>query len=276
MVYFRNKVKRFLCDQDVLKRLIIINCVVFVLVFIINLFGVSSNQWIGLPSDFSDFLMRPWTIITYMFVQNDVLHILFNMLWLYCFAQVFLQTLNARQLLTLYILGGLVGGILYLIMSVLFIGEDVKHILVGSSASILSIMAATTLRSPNYKFNLFLFGEVKLKWIAIVLMILIFVGIWGNNQGGEIAHAGGVLTGLFFGIMLRRGTDVLKPIYSFVNLRKDKKRVIRTNSIEKTLNKRRQDIERLNGLLEKIKQSGYGSLTKNERDELESLSKKLS
>ena len=211
-----------------------------------------------------------------MFVQNDVLHILFNMLWLYCFAQVFLQTLNARQLLTLYILGGLVGGILYLIMSVLFIGEDVKHILVGSSASILSIMAATTLRSPNYKFNLFLFGEVKLKWIAIVLMILICVGIWGNNQGGEIAHAGGVLTGLFFGIMLRRGTDVLKPIYSFVNLRKDKKRVIRTNSIEKTLNKRRQDIERLNGLLEKIKQSGYGSLTKNERDELESLSKKLS
>ena len=78
VVYFRNKVKRFLCDQDVLKRLIIINCVVFVLVFIINLFGVSSNQWIGLPSDFSDFLMRPWTIITYMFVQNYVLHILFS------------------------------------------------------------------------------------------------------------------------------------------------------------------------------------------------------
>ena len=258
-----------------MKWLIIINCVVFTLLFIIGVLGVSSNQWVGLPSDFYAFLTRPWTILTYMFVQNDILHILFNMLWLYWFGQVFLLTLNERQLLTLYLLGGVFGGLLYMVSNLIF-ATGVGSILIGSSASVLSIMTATVFRSPNYKLHLFLFGEVKLKWIAVICIVFVFIGTGGNNAGGEIAHVGGVLTGTLFGVMLYRGTDILKPICSIFDFRRDKKKHIRTNLIEKTLNNRRYDIERLNGLLEKVKQSGYESLTKRERDELDSLSRKLS
>ena len=182
-------------------------------------------------------------------------------------------TLNEYQLLSLYILGGIIGGILYLTINIST--SNSMPILEGSSASVLAIMIATTLRSPDYKLNLFLFGEVKLKWFALISIFLILIGFSQQNIGGAIAHFGGLLTGAIFGLMLRNGRDILKPIYTLFIKNEKKELHIRTNSLKKSLNKRRLDIKRLNELLEKIKQSGYESLTQKEKKELEILSQKL-
>lgn len=283
MAYFNDYIKQFFSQGGVLSRLIVVNCLLFVIIGLINIsgklfFGVTDvfGEWVMLSSSVGEFIVHPWTLVTYMFVQYDFLHLLFNMLWLYWFGQVFLLTLSDKHLLTLYLLGGIVGGVLFVIVSNLFSLFGGYSLLLGSSASVLAIMTAATMRSPNYEFHLFLFGSVKLKWIALVSIVLMFVGFGGSNSGGEIAHLGGVLTGFIFGYMLRQGHDILKPIYGMFERKTNKANRISTNSMEKTLNKRRRDVARLDELLDKIKQSGYESLTKKEKSELAELSKRLS
>ena len=71
-------------------------------------------EWLELPASLSRFIVQPWSILTYMFMHAGVLHILFNMLWLYWFGALFLNFFSAKHLRGVYILGGICGGILYM------------------------------------------------------------------------------------------------------------------------------------------------------------------
>lgn len=216
-------------------------------------FYIPVAEWLTLPSLFPLFLSRPWTLITYMAVHFDVLHMLFNVLWLYWFGRIMLLSLSDRHLAVAFAGGGIMGGILFLISAALGYGSGW---LCGCSAAVIAVMCATAIRLPDHPLHLFLIGEVKLKWVAAACCLLTFIGGGGN----QAAHIGGLLWGVAFGIMLTRSGR--RP-------RRDADRMV------KVLKNRQDDIRRLDELLDKIRLSGYGSLSNKERKELNELSSRI-
>ncbi len=147
-------------------------------------FYVPIAEWLTLPSIFSLFLTRPWTLATYMAVHFDVLHMLFNVLWLYWFGKILLLTLSDRQLLWAFTGGGITGGIVFMTAAALGFGSGW---LCGCSAAVIAVMCVAAIRLPDHPLYLFLIGEVKLKWVAVACCVLTFIGGGGN----QAAHIGG-------------------------------------------------------------------------------------
>ena len=295
-VFIRNLRSRF-SSASMLMRFIYINIAVFLILRIIGLGCILFNidpflivSYVEVPSALPLLLERPWTILTYMFAQYDFLHILFNMLWLYFFGMIFLDFLSSKQFVGLYIIGGITGAILYIAAYNLFpyfYGQ--QGLLMGSSASVIAIVVAISMRMPNYKMNLLFLGGVSLKWIAIITILIDVLSISSNNSGGHIAHIGGAIAGIIFVLLYRRGTDITHPITvildAFTNLfRKRPKFAIHDthysgNSKAKyhysplsdfqdhsTISKEEED--NLDVILDKIKKSGYTSLTDDEKKRL--------
>ncbi|MDE6194985.1 MAG: rhomboid family intramembrane serine protease [Muribaculaceae bacterium] len=229
-------------------------------------FYVPVADWLTLPSIFSIFLTRPWTLLTYMGVHFDFLHMLFNVLWLYWFGRIMLITLSDRHLAVAFAGGGLAGGVLFLASAALGYGSGW---LCGCSAAVIAVMCATAIRLPDHPVNLFLIGEVKLKWVAIACCVLTFIGGGGN----QAAHIGGLLWGVAFGLMLSRGIDPSRWFDFSQNRQKEPKR--QPDRMVRVLRDRQEDIRRLDELLDKIRLSGYGSLSGKERKELNELSARL-
>lgn len=225
-----------------------------------------------LPGNPTTWLTRPWTLATYMVTHLSVLHLLFNMLWLYWFGIILLTTLRDRDLLTLYIGGGVTGGILYLLFPLL--GGMQGGYLCGASASVLSVMTAAAIRTPDYRINLLLIGCVKLKWLALVSILLTFAGAGGGMSGAQCAHFGGVAFGAAVGLALRRGVS-LSRIFRLRPKEKKEDRRRRGDKVADFLKARAQDRQRLDELLDKINISGYSSLSRREKKELEGLSRRI-
>ena len=229
-------------------------------------FYVPVADWLTLPSIFSIFLTRPWTLLTYMGVHFDFLHMLFNVLWLYWFGRIMLITLSDRHLAVAFAGGGLAGGVLFLASAALGYGSGW---LCGCSAAVIAVMCATAIRLPDHPVNLFLIGEVKLKWVAIACCVLTFIGGGGN----QAAHIGGLLWGVAFGLMLSQGIDPSRWFDFSQKRQKEPKR--QPDRMVRVLRDRQEDIRRLDELLDKIRLSGYGSLSGKERKELNELSARL-
>lgn len=245
--------------------LIAVNCAVFLVVTAGSLvclitggdFNRQMLSFLSLPSEPGLFISRPWTLMTYMFTQYSVLHLFFNMLWLWWFSGVLrFSPLNGR-IIRLYICGGLCGGIFYMLFHSVFPAMSVYSTwLTGSSAAVIGIMTIAAFHSPDHEFRFF-FLRVRLKWIAIISVILVLLGGSGN-AGGEAAHAGGLVFGIIYGWNMRRAASRLKY------------RTIRDN-----IHVQPDTSDRLDTLLDKIRISGFGSLTSKERTELEILSRQI-
>lgn len=278
-------------------RLIYINAAVFIVTaltgIILRLFNiglVSPFQWFEMPASLQNFVVQPWSIVTYMFLHADFLHVLFNMLWLFWFGDLFLRFFSARHLRGLYLLGGICGGILYMLAYNVFPYfrpvADVSFLL-GASASVLAIVAATAYREPNYPINLLLFGTVRLKYLALIVIGMDVLFITSDNAGGHIAHLGGALAGLWFAAGLTKGTDLTRWINRIVDglaglfrprPRKPKMKVNytqndRTKDYDYNARKKAQSDE-IDRILDKLKQSGYESLTTEEKKSLFDASKR--
>ena len=235
-------------------------------------FYVPIAEWLTLPSLFTIFLTRPWTLATYMTVHFDVLHMLFNVLWLYWFGRMMLITLSDRHLAVAFTGGGIAGGLFFLVSASAGYGSGW---LCGCSAAVIAVMCATAMRLPDHPVNLLLIGEVRLKWVALACCILTFAGGGGN----QAAHIGGLLWGVIFGLLLRHGID----ISAFPARRKSSGESSGPSSASKRnadrmvrlLKDRQDDIRRLDELLDKIRLSGYGSLSSKERKELNEISTRI-
>ncbi|MDE6379834.1 MAG: rhomboid family intramembrane serine protease [Muribaculaceae bacterium] len=225
-------------------------------------------DWLTLPSLFSLFLSRPWTLLTYMAVHFEVLHMLFNVLWLYWFGRIMLLTLTDRHLAFAFVGGGIAGGLLFLASAALGYGYGW---LCGCSAAVIAVMCATALRLPDHPVHLFLIGEVKLKWVAVACCLLTFLGGGGN----QAAHIGGLLWGVAMGLMLRNGTDPTVLIRRTAGPNRKREPLRSADRMVRIMKDRQADIRRLDELLDKIRLSGYGSLTARERKELNEISSRI-
>jgi membrane associated rhomboid family serine protease len=228
-----------------------------------------STEYLSLPADFHKLLTRFWTPVTYMFMHAGIWHIFFNMLWLYWMGQLFEEYLGSKRTIGLYLMGGLAGGILYIgFYNLLPAFRDLVHssVLVGASASVMAIMVATATLLPNYAISLILIGPVKLKWIAMFLVILDFLSIMESNPGGEIAHLGGALIGFLYIKRLQQGNDWVATIGKVFSRgpKVPSMKVVSRNSGRKNPSKPRQeDVDRV---LDKISVSGYDSLNSEEKE----------
>jgi membrane associated rhomboid family serine protease len=225
-----------------------------------------SNDYLLLPSYLPKLLTRFWTPFTYMFMHAGIFHILFNMLWLYWLGQIFEEYLGHKRTIGLYILGGLSGALFFILaynFLPAFAGAVDGSTVVGASAGVMAIIIATATLLPDYTISLILIGPVKLKWIAIFYIILDFLSVAGPNAGGEIAHLGGALFGFIYIKQLQRGHDWVGAI---TGIFKPKSKLMATtgNSDRNSSSKPRQ--EEIDRILDKISQTGYDSLNKQEKE----------
>jgi membrane associated rhomboid family serine protease len=278
----------------IVTKLIAINLTIFVLVNLITVFLFLFNNHeaerliihlLAVPANLPELTKTPWTIFTYMFLHENFLHVLFNMLWLYWFGLIFLRYFSVRQLTGLYILGGLLGAIVYILSFNIFpVFEQYKFAsyAMGASASVIAIVIATAYYVPNFTVHLVFIGAVKLKWIALVMLILDIIGIASNNSGGHLAHLGGAIMGWLFIVACREKIDLTSWVKWFENLfsKQTKKKEphlnvsYRRNETEYEYNQRKNDNQKvIDTILDKISKNGYDSLTTKEKEILFSSSK---
>lgn len=231
-------------------------------------------EWLQLPAYLPSLAYKPWTIATYMFTQQGLFHILFNMLWLFWMGMIFLDFLKKKQFLFVYLAGGLAGGVFYLLaynLIPVFSADGYRTVLIGSSASVSAVVFAAATLLPDYTIRMLLFGNVRLKYLAVAFLVLDIIAIGGLNAGGSIAHIGGALLGFVYIKQLQRGHDWSR-ILGRERRKKRKLRVIRNEApvYEEPLVPNQEVIDRI---LDKISQSGYESLTKAEKEALFKASK---
>lgn len=296
-----DEIKSFFRREDVLSRLMVINIGIFALINLLALvfymfnidrefvqtYGVSRlTYWLSLPSDLGSFLYRPWSIITYMFVQEDVFHLFFNMIILYVGGRIFTQFVGEQRLLSTYVISGISGALLYMLTFNIFpafhevVGGSFA---IGSSASVLGVFIAAAAYVPNLQLNVVLLGNVKLKYIAIVFIALDLINIRTGNAGGHIAHLGGAFYGYLFVYNLKKNKDFSKGFNrwtqairnyftkpsrkksTFKNVYTNSSRPVRDEDYLKNKNEKQAEIDKI---LDKIKKSGYESLSTREKQAL--------
>ena len=281
-----DEIKSSFKEGSSLTKLIYINLAVFIVVsvvgVIISLFKINNFSLIDIlavPDNIPALILKPWTIITYMFLHEGFFHILFNMLVLFWFGKIFLDYLNQKQLLSVYVLGGIFGALVYMAaFSTIPKFNDVSSHAIGASASVMAVVFAISFYIPDNKLNLMFIGPVKLKYIAIVYIAIDVISLSGGNAGGHFAHLGGALFGYIYIIQFKKGNNIAKGfdrildnIFSIFNRRKPKMKVKYSNSSythaqDISYNtKKANDQEKINVILEKISKSGYNSLSKDEK-----------
>lgn len=234
-------------------------------------------RWIALSSDPQVFMFKPWTFLTYAFFHDGFFHLLFNMMVLNFASSLFLTYFTQKQYLGLYILSALFAGVAFALS---FYLSNISGSIVGASAAIMAILVAATTYSPLMNVRLFLFGNVKLWHITAVILILDLMQFRLGNMGGHISHLAGAFFGFAYIKLLQNGTDlsiiVSKTLDFFVNLFRKSPSTPFTK-VHKNYNKptpkptsrivtKDKTQQQIDEILDKISQSGYDCLTKEEKE----------
>ncbi len=309
--FWDNLKNAFKHSNNSLYKLIAINLLVFVGVLVMRIILSFSGAaglyktllgYLMMPADLGQFIFQPWTIITYMFLHEGIFHILFNMLFLFWFGMLVNEYLGSRKLANIYILGGLAGAALYVLMyniSPMFSDVLPAAKMLGASAGVYAIVVAAATLAPNTTFRLLLLGPVKIKYIAIFYVFIAFANSAGNNAGGELAHLGGAAMGFWYVLQLRKGSDWGKPVQIvgqfFESLLSNSGKIKvtyknKTYSRQETKSSTKSSRtsrptasssgntdatqEEIDMILDKIAEKGYDSLNKDEKRKLFEFSKK--
>ena len=269
-------------QSEMLNKLIYINLGVFVVVkavdIVIMMLGLQeANPVVGFLaaySDLHDLLRHPWGVVTYMFLHQGFLHILFNLLWLFWFGRIFSEYFTGRQLVNVYICGGLAGALLYILSFNVFpIFDGVHSMAIGASAAVYAIVLATAVYVPNYTVYVMFLGQVRIKWIAVFCVISDLALLESGNAGGHIAHIGGAIFGACYTLALRRGTDIagwvgrLTDGFTGLFKRKPKMKVsYKRSESDYDYNARKHNEQKeIDAILDKIAKSGYNGLSEDEK-----------
>lgn len=275
MATFVQNIKYKFSRLNVLEKIIAINVIIYLVQILLRL----SLSWFMLPSSFSSFILKPWSLVTYAFLHHDFFHILFNMLWLYFIGKSVLNMFNAKLALNVYFLGAIFGGLLFMLGYEIFPGIfGGKSTLVGASASVRALLIFICAYMPNQEVALLSF-RIKLWYIAVAIVVLDVIGLGSINAGGNLAHLGGALLGYLYATQLTKGNDIGKGFERFMDrlvnvFKPSKKGPLKTVHKNKSKvggytksefnefnNQKKVDI-----ILDKISKSGYDSLTSEEKD----------
>ena len=280
---------------DMMTRLIFINVAIFIILKItsvlftlFNLQGVDFITFLGMPSRLSLFTKRIWTALTYMFIHEGFLHLLFNMLWLYWFGKLFLSSFSGRTLGSLYVLGGLAGAGLYLLAfnTIPYYRAMDRSLMIGASAAVMAIVMGIAFYRPELRLNLLFIGQIRLVYIALFAFLLDFLSLSDpTNPGGHVAHIGGALLGYLFAVRYHKGKDItlwmsrmIDGLFGLFKPRKKRSKMKVKHARNETdweYNRRKHsEQQEIDAILDKLKQTGYSGLSSEEKKKLFDASKK--
>ncbi len=293
---FRDKIQHQYNMAGMTEKLIAINVLVFVIFILLRvvsfLFQAEGwldliRDWLILPRQLSEFIYKPWTIISYAFLHADFWHILSNMIILYFSGRFFLTFFSPKRLLNYYFLGAIAGGVFFLASYNIFpvFADGKNYTLVGASASVMAILVGVAAYSPHMMLRFFMFN-IKLWWIAAFFVIKDFVMIPVENPGGHIAHLGGAALGYFYTTQLAQGRDIgawfeklmdnISGIFSkkkkatpFKKVYKNKRKPSGKRgpfSAQTSKSDQAEKQKKIDEILDKISKNGYESLSKEEKD----------
>ncbi|MBC7382175.1 MAG: rhomboid family intramembrane serine protease [Bacteroidia bacterium] len=284
------EIKYKLRQDNAVVKIIVINVIVFLALTVISLLFNSAGNWLFshliLPASPAKFIYQPWTIITHFFLHIKVFHILFNMLWFYWFGQIFQQYLGNSKTYQVFIFGGIVGGLLFMLafnLFPIFSASLDNSVAWGASSGVLAIVVATATLLPDYQLGLFLFGPVRLKYIALFSVVLDLISITGSNSdgnpGGHIGHLGGAAFGFIYIKYLYNKGNIPDGIERFFEnagslfKAKPKMKIYHSSSKMRVENNSKPSQLQIDMILDKISKNGYESLSKQEKEILFKASK---
>ena len=266
--------------------------VVFALFLMDSTLFADIRAYLSVSNDPMEVLTQPWSVVTYMFLHAGFFHILFNMLIFYWFGRIFQEYLGDRRLVSTFLVGGIAGALVFIIAYQVFPALAQRAAvagMVGASAGVMAVVVGAATLLPDFTLNLILIGPVRLKYIAGFMVLISFLGTAGSNAGGEFSHLGGALYGFLYikqldkgrdlGEWLMQGIDKIKEAFTgsskkqasgFKVHRNEQKKKYRTYPGEKDKKADQKEIDRI---LDKIAESGYDSLTEEERRTLFKASK---
>ena len=279
---------------SVTEKLIALNVIVFLFFGILNtifsLFEIPGfanfYDWFVLPSDPAEFILKPWTIISYSFLHGGIFHLISNMLILYFSGIYFLNFFSPKRLLNYYFLGVIIGGLVFMLSYNLFPAfAGGKSYLVGASAGVMAVLIGVATQAPNMYVRLLILGNLKFWWIAAALVAIDIIQIPMGNAGGHLAHLGGAALGYLYTTQLHKGNDIgawwENLMDGIANLFKKREKKAKMKTVHRTSNKRSRTSssnsrstsmsksekqQKVDAILDKISKSGYESLTKAEKD----------
>lgn len=288
---FWSEIKARFNGGDALIRLLFVNIGVFVIInlYLLTLYlfklgpaaFLGDNLALAASSDWKIMLARPWSIVTHMFAHIQFGHFLFNMVALYFMGQLFVALKGSKRLLTLYILGGLSGYLLFAISMNVFDVFNSNHgvYVLGASAAVMAITVASATLQP--KREIYLFGAIKMElmWLAAILILLDLASVRsGINSGGHIGHIGGAIFGFFYARQLQKGKemgswltrllDKLSGLFSKgrMHVVSNTQQHSRPKTDEQFNIEKKERERRTDEILDKISRSGYDSLSKSEKE----------
>jgi membrane associated rhomboid family serine protease len=275
-------------NGDVLTRIILTNIAVFLIINLLKLFA-----WLGLfepqmitflinklafAEYYKVFLLQPWSLFTYMFTHESFSHIFWNLIVLYWVGQLIIEYMGAKKLWAIYFLGGVAAAMfMWAVLNLLQYSGDItgktlslitpNSFAIGASGSINACLVAIATLIPEYTLYLILIGPVRLKYIAMAVILISIISIPNGNAGGQIAHIGGALFGYIYIKQLKRGNDIAAWFTSLNDKLFSKRRKIKVvYKSEKPKPAHTYDEKTIDVILDKISQSGYSSLTQAEKD----------
>ncbi len=305
-------VKRQFNYGNTLTRIILVNILVFVAINIFRFImflvegatppAIYQNliEFLSISSNWQHNLTHPWTFITYMFLHESIWHIFWNMLLLYWFGRIVGDLLGDRRVLPIYLLGGFAGALVYFVLANLNTPWHFGYYALGASAAVTAMLMVAGKTASEYAISLLFIGAVKLKYIVAFFIFMDVVAIsWDFNSGGAFAHLGGAAMGYLIASRLQQGSDWTAPVNNLLNAitrffnnlfsQAPRQPKMTYKSAKTTKHQAARDNrqannpsdtselshqEKLDAILDKIKQMGYNSLSASEKEFLFNASKK--
>ena len=267
----------------IVTRLLFWNVALFVIPWLffglLSVLGITIDymQYLSLSSNPADLLWKPWSLFSYAFFHTGILHIFFNMMVLNFSGRLFMTYFTSKQLFGLYVLSAIFAGIIYVLIFYLL---NINTPIVGASAAIMAILVATTTYYPLMELRLMIIGNVKLWHVTAVIIVIDLMQLRSENMGGHISHLAGAMFGFIFIKLLQNGTDLSIVVSRFINFfanlfqkstRSPFKKVHKNYSrpLEKSVSKivtKDKSQQQIDEILDKISQSGYDSLSNEEKE----------
>lgn len=254
--------------------------IVFAFIKLLNI-HLDYLYFVSLSTNFGDLTWKPWSILSYAFFHFGIIHLIFNMLMLHYTSRLFLTFFNQKQLFGVYILSAVFSGVIFLLgYNFLPALSQVTTSMVGASGAIMAILLAVTTYQPFMDVRLMFFGKVKLWQITIVLLFLDLIQLPMNNTGGHIAHLSGAFFGYIYMKLLQNGTDLSRMVTYVIDFFANLFRARKTTPFKKVhVNPKKAEVKKvskivtkdktqqqIDEILDKISQSGYDSLTSEEKE----------
>lgn len=266
-----NDVKQAFNKASIVEKIIYINVFLFLITVLLTNYVIN---WFALPAGFDDFLHKPWTLVSYVFIHQGLFHALSNLLVLYYLGNLFLDFYTKKQFLNCYFSGGIFGGIVFLGFYY-FIDKTEALPLAGASAAVTAIFIAIAAKTPRYALQLRFIGSVELWVMAAIWIVLSILQIANPEKGSAIAHLSGAVFGFMYAKQLEKGNDIGKWFESIVLFFTNAFRIKKSGplktvyksgkkSADEEVSKTKQ--RKINDILDKISKSGYESLSQEEKN----------